>query len=83
MSRRHLVLCVFFKDEYIEHSRRELMGDVRDLFRVGAAADLEQERARALETLRRSGTLVLEAGADTLSSSVVNRYLDVKAARLI
>jgi hypothetical protein len=33
--------------------------------------------------LRRSGALVIEAAAESLSTSVVNRYLEVKAAHLI
>ena len=83
LSARHLVLVVLFRDEYIERARREAIDDVADLFRVGAASDLALERAKALETLRRSGALVIEAAAESLSTSVVNRYLEVKAAHLI
>ena len=83
LSARHLVLVVLFRDEYIERARRAPIDDVADLFRVGAASDLALERAKALETLRRSGALVIEAAAEALSTSVVNRYLEVKAAHLI
>jgi uncharacterized protein (DUF58 family) len=83
LSARHLVLVVLFRDEYIERARREAIADVADLFRVGAASDLALERAKALEALRRSGALVIEAAAESLSTTVVNRYLEVKAAHLI
>ena len=83
LSARHLVLVVLFRDEYIERSRREPIDDVDDLFRVGAASDLALERAKSLEALRRSGALVIEAAAETLSTNVVIRYLEVKAAHLI
>jgi uncharacterized protein (DUF58 family) len=83
LSVRHLVLIVLFKDEYIERSRREPIAQAADLFRAGAAADLGLERAKAIETLRRSGALVIETAAESLSTSVVNRYLEVKAAHLI
>ena len=83
LAARHLVLVVLFKDEYIERSRNEEIRDVTDLFRIGAASELALERAKALEGLRRSGALVIEAAAESLSTSVVNRYLEVKAAHLI
>jgi uncharacterized protein (DUF58 family) len=83
LSARHLVLVVLFRDEFVERSRGEAIHNVDDLFRAGAAADLALERAKALEVLRRSGALVIEAAADALSTSVVNRYLEVKAAHLI
>jgi uncharacterized protein (DUF58 family) len=83
LAARHLVLVVLFKDEYIERSRRDAIHDAADLFRIGAASDLALERAKALEGLRRSGALVIEAAAESLSTSVVNRYLEVKAAHLI
>ncbi len=83
LSSRHLALVVLFKDEYIERSRRAAIANTDDLFRAGAAADLAMERAKALEVLRRSGALVIEAAADSLSTNVVNRYLEVKAAHLI
>jgi uncharacterized protein (DUF58 family) len=83
LAARHLVLVVLFKDEYIERSRSEEIRDVADLFRIGAASELALERAKALEGLRRSGALVIESAAESLSTSVVNRYLEVKAAHLI
>jgi uncharacterized protein (DUF58 family) len=83
LAARHLVLVVLFKDEYIERSRHEAIHDAADLFRIGAASDLGLERAKALEGLRRAGALVIEAAAESLSTSVVNRYLEVKAAHLI
>jgi uncharacterized protein (DUF58 family) len=83
LAARHLVLVVLFKDEYIERSRNEEIHDMADLFRIGAASELALERAKALEGLRRSGALVIESAADSLSTSVVNRYLEVKAAHLI
>jgi uncharacterized protein (DUF58 family) len=83
LSNRHLVLVVLFRDEFVERTRGQAIHDVDDLFRAGAAADLALERAKALEVLRRSGALVIEAAADALSTSVVNRYLEVKAAHLI
>src|SRR5581483_5617731 len=83
LAARHLVLVVLFKDEYVERSRDEAIRDVADLFRLGAASELALERAKALEGLRRTGALVIESAAESLSTSVLNRYLEVKAAHLI
>jgi uncharacterized protein (DUF58 family) len=83
LSQRHLVLCVVFEDASIERELRDEPANVAALFRSGAASELARERDRGLRQLRHAGALVLQAPAAKVSPQVVNRYLEVKARRLL
>ncbi|MFH0903066.1 MAG: DUF58 domain-containing protein [Pseudomonadota bacterium] len=83
LGRRHLVLCVVFQDPSIERALKAPLSSPDALYLAGAAAELAVERERGLCRLREAGALVLEAQADQLSTTVVNRYLQVKARRLL
>jgi uncharacterized protein (DUF58 family) len=74
----HLVVCVVFKDDFLEAASRDPIDDDEALFRAGAAADLAVERRRALARLRQTGALVIDAPSKGLSTAVVNRYLELK-----
>jgi uncharacterized protein (DUF58 family) len=83
LSQRHLVLCVVFQDAAVEGALRDAPLDDRAFFLAGAASELAVERERGLRQLRSAGALVLESPAAKLSTQVINRYLEVKARRLL
>jgi uncharacterized protein (DUF58 family) len=79
----HTVLCVVFKDDFLEAAANEPIIDDESLFRAGAAADLTIERRRGLRRLRQTGALLVDAPSHALSISVVNRYLELKSRRVL
>jgi uncharacterized protein (DUF58 family) len=83
LSRRHLLLCVFFEDAAVAGALRHPPVETADLYRAGAAAELAMEREQALRRLRQAGALVLESPGAQLSTTVVNEYLRIKARRLL
>lgn len=83
LSQRHLVLCVVFQDASIEKALSDPPSDAQAFFRAGAASELAVERDQGLRQLRNAGALLLEAPAAKLSTQVINRYLEVKARRLL
>jgi uncharacterized protein (DUF58 family) len=83
LASHHLVVCVVFKDEFLEAASIDPIDDDVSLFRAGAAADLGIDRRRALMRLHQTGALVVDAPARGLSIAVVNRYLEVKARHLV
>jgi len=83
LARRHLVLCVVFRDLAVEAALAAPPREAADLYRAGAAADLSIEREAALRALTGAGLLVLQAPAAELPAAVINRYLEVKARRLL
>jgi len=86
LRRKHLPLVVVLQNPDLE---RMMLGEQTaatlegDLYQRSAAADLVGFRSSALETLRRSGSLVLESRAGGLSTEVVNRYLELKTHRAL
>jgi uncharacterized protein (DUF58 family) len=83
LSQRHLVLCVVFEDASVKGALRDPPSDAHAFFRAAAASELAVERDRGLRQLRNAGALLLESPAARLSTLVINRYLEVKARRLL
>ena len=83
LGRRHLVLCVVFRDAAVDRALGASPVDGPALFRAGAAAELAAEREQALRQLERAGVLVLQTSPGQLASRVVNRYLEIKARHLL
>jgi len=83
MARRHLVLFVALRDPEIAEIADAAIAAETDLHRAIVAQDLARERRLVLERLRRAGVLVVDARAETVSTRLVNRYLDVRRRELV
>jgi uncharacterized protein (DUF58 family) len=83
LSKHHLVVCVVFKDDFLEAASNDPIEDDEALFRAGAAADLTIDRRRGMLRLNQTGAMVIDAPARRLPVAVVNRYLEVKARRSV
>lgn len=80
LAGRHLPLVVWLTDPRFE----ALAADPsEDPFVRGAAADLVLWRERTLAGWRAAGALVVDTKADDLSASLLSRYLEIKARRLL
>jgi uncharacterized protein (DUF58 family) len=80
---RHLPLCILLQDPELTALAA---GDVEtegDLYVRAAAAESLGFREAILRQLRSSGVLVLDARPEEMTPSLVNRYLEVKARRLL
>ncbi|APW59489.1 DUF58 domain-containing protein [Paludisphaera borealis] len=78
LTQRHLFLVVTIADETLEENELREPRSAEDLYRVGVAAGLMQERTVLLEELRRSGVEVLDSRADQVAARAIERYLDLK-----
>jgi uncharacterized protein (DUF58 family) len=83
LARRHLPLCVWLRDPSLEAAVDAAGGPARDPFTAGAAAELLVERARHLANLRDRGALTIDALPSSVSATLLARYLEVKARRLL
>jgi len=83
VARRHLLLCVVFRDPAIDAAAGRPLADRQAFFGAGAAAELALERELALAALQRAGAIVIEATGPELSTAVINAYLRIKAQRLL
>jgi uncharacterized protein (DUF58 family) len=74
----HLPLLVTIRDPALDLEARQKPDDSDSVYRRAVAEQLLDERRLLLDNLRTRGVLTLDADAQHLSMSVVNRYLELK-----
>ncbi len=84
---RHLALCVLFRDETLDAMVEPHAGtsaiDAADLYQRTAAAEAILWRDRLVRDLQEAGALVLHVSPRKLTPALINRYLRIKAQRLL
>jgi uncharacterized protein (DUF58 family) len=80
---QHLPLCVFLRDMETEALFEAPARNEEDLYVRAAAAESLSWREGIMRSLRHAGVLVLDARPDEMTPSLVKRYLEVKARRLL
>ena len=83
LARRHLIIFVALSDTSLEDPFARRPDDLEHVARAVVAYDLMRERRAVFARLARLGVLCVEAPANRLGPSLVNRYLAVKARDLI
>lgn len=80
---RHLPLCVLMRDTDVEALATSPADGVEDLYVRAAAAETLAWRDSLIRSLKKGGVLVLDANPKDVTPSLVKRYLEVKARRLL
>jgi uncharacterized protein (DUF58 family) len=83
LRRRHLPVCVTMHDAIAESLADAPVDGAAEAYRRAAAADLLQEREAVKAHLRKNGVGLVEAPPGELAVATVNRYLEIKARRLL
>jgi len=83
MVPQHVLVFAVTRPAELTAIAAKVPGDARDMFRVMAAQELVEGRARLLGHLRQRGALALEVPSADLAATVVDRYLDVKERNLL
>ncbi len=83
LSRRHLVLVVAMADPALLGALNNPIDDAGRAFEWAAAEELMSARRTAFDVLARGGVLGLDAPAEKLSPSLVERYLELKERALV
>ncbi|WP_293677481.1 DUF58 domain-containing protein [uncultured Phenylobacterium sp.] len=78
LMRTHVVLFVVFRDEELEALTTKQPVEPDDVSRAVIAERLLKQREAVTARLRRLGAQIVDAPADTLSTALLNGYLDVK-----
>lgn len=79
LARRHLPLIVTMRDPAIEAVAVQPPDDSQAVYQRAVARDMLDRRDVVLSRLRAAGALTLDVPADSLSPSLINRYLEIKA----
>jgi uncharacterized protein (DUF58 family) len=84
---RHLALVVLFRDETLDAMAepRSTQAETKtaDLYQRAAAAEAILWRDRLVRDLQEAGALVMHVSPRKLTPSLINRYLHIKAQRLL
>lgn len=80
LRRRHVPLCVWLRDAEVEGL---IVGPDIDPYHRAAAAELVQWRERSLAGLKRQGALIVDCAPSDLTASLLGKYLEIKARRLL
>ncbi len=80
---RHLPLAVTLRDPAIDALAARVPSNAAAAYEQAAAEELLLEREQALARLRAGGVNVLDVAPALLASSVVDRYLELKARMLL
>jgi len=83
LASRHLPLCVWMRDTDVQGLLEAPAASREDLYVRGAAAEIVAWREASLASLRRRGALVVDAAPEELTPSLLGRYLEIKARRLL
>lgn len=83
VSRRHLVLFVTLRDPGLQAQARAQPHTTEEMARSVVSSDLLHEREVVMRRLERMGIHGIDVRPRELSSSLLNRYLDIKRRELI
>jgi uncharacterized protein (DUF58 family) len=83
LARYHLPLCATLRDPAIDIAAQASPESGRELYRKVVAGRLLEERALILDQLSRSGVLTVDAMADRLTPTTINRYMELKERALL
>jgi len=83
LTPRYLPFCVLLRDPEVDAIAHTPTTDIPQTYNRAVALDLLNQRQVALAKLKQRGVLVLDAPANQISESLVERYLQVKARNLL
>jgi uncharacterized protein (DUF58 family) len=83
ISRKHLLLVVFFENTSLEHLASGVANDVERLYEKVIAEKFILEKKLIVKELERYGINALLTAPEKLTVDTVNRYLQIKARREI
>lgn len=80
---KHLPLCVSYLDPSLNRFLNHKPQDAASFYELAAAAQIGEWKRKVMTDLKSKGVLVLETHPASLSSSLINHYLEIKARHLL
>jgi uncharacterized protein (DUF58 family) len=78
LAQRHLILFVTLRDPSLAQLARKRPDSIDDLYRSVVSAEFVREREVVLRKLQRMGIRCIDAPPREVTTSLLNRYLDLK-----
>ncbi len=78
MSSRHLVMCASLREKVLDNARSAEVDTFAQALRYSATVHYMQQRRTAIARLGIRSDRLIDITPDQLSTTLVNRYLDIK-----
>lgn len=83
LTPRYLPFCVTLRDPQVDRQAQTFTTEIDSTYSRAVALDLLAQRQVAFASLKQRGVLVLDAPANQITESLVDRYLQLKARSLL
>jgi len=83
LNRKHLVLVVIFRNTELDELVAGHTANLRQVYHQAIAQNMLNEKFAILQLLRQNGILSLYTSPESLTTDVVNKYLELKSRRAI
>ncbi len=83
MSKKHLLIVVYFRNTELDEFARSQAESTREIYDQIIARQMLMEKLSIRKTLTKAGIRSLYTSPRHLSTSIVNRYIEIKASREI
>ncbi len=83
LIKSHIVIFVVFEDVVLEKMMAKPPKTPKDISRAVLAGNLDKERDIVLARLERMGVQIVRAEIETMSTAVLNRFLELKRKEMI
>ena len=83
LNKRHLLVIIFFTNTELENAAEEEIGNISDIYNVTFAQRALVEKDMIAEELISHGIQTILSRPEELSINVINKYLEIKAKRMM
>ncbi|MFY9859181.1 MAG: hypothetical protein WAK80_01350, partial [Candidatus Cybelea sp.] len=83
LAARHLLICVFMNDAAVNTALADEPESIGEAYRAKVALGLAGERRAAKTILERTGAIVIDVPASSLTTALIDEYLRVKRRGLL
>ena len=83
ISKNHLLVVVFFKNTELNSLLESEAKDVKDVYRKVIAEKMSYEKRQIVKELNKQGILTIYTEPQNLTVDAINKYLEIKAKRMI
>jgi len=83
INKHHLLLLIFFRNTELDHVIKEPSNSTIDVYNKTIAKQITDEKQNIQSVLMTNGILSLYTSPSNLNTDVINKYIEIKAKRLL
>ncbi len=83
INRKHLLMVIYFRNTEVDHLLEEEANSTREIYNQAIGRQMLEEKLLIRDELQRAGILPLYTTPQHLNVDVINKYIEVKAKRML